>query len=206
MELWLSDDNQNWEFAQTLKRSPVPPGAPQDVTRYPLEKPMTRKYFKLVFKKPSPVPVAEVDLTESASVSPPPERNPDSGKAEEAGIVRPHISKTTNRVEMDITAKTDAYLLRLENYHKGWTATLDGNEVPILRVYPNFQMVSVPAGNHTLTFEFHSLYHHLANLFVVTGFLGGFAFLLWLGQWKWGRQTNLGAYENQPAKTGSIEV
>ena len=49
-----------------------------------------------------------------------------------------------------------------------------------LKAYPNFQMVHVPAGEHTLTFEFHSIYYSLVILNIVTGFLGGAAFLFWL--------------------------
>ena len=177
VELWLSHDNAQWTFAQNLQPAPVPAGAPQDAVQYPLEKPVTQKYFKLVFKHPSPIPVAEVDLTESAAIP--------AAPAPGAGSLLPHTSKTSNRIAMDITANTDAYLLRLENHHSGWTASLDGKEVPILRVYPNFQMVTVPKGKHTLAFEFHSLYPLLVKLFVITGFLGGFAFLLWLGNWNW---------------------
>ncbi len=75
-------------------------------------------------------------------------------------------------------------LLRLENYHHGWSASIDGKPVPIQRVYPSFQMIDIPPGKHTITFDFDSPYHYLTLLQYVSMIIGWFLFLffLWSGR------------------------
>jgi hypothetical protein len=54
--------------------------------------------------------------------------------------------------EVDATAPT-TFVAR-ESWHPRWHAYLDGHEVPIRRVTPNFPAVDVPSGRHILTFRF----------------------------------------------------
>jgi hypothetical protein len=54
--------------------------------------------------------------------------------------------------ELDVEATT-TFTVR-ESWHPRWRAFLDGREVPVRRVTPDFIAVDVPAGKHTLTLRF----------------------------------------------------
>ncbi len=66
-------------------------------------------------------------------------------------------------------------LIRLENYHHGWSATIDGEKAELHRVFPNFQMLDVPAGEHTIQFQFNSLYRYLLYLQYILMIVSWFA-------------------------------
>jgi hypothetical protein len=44
-----------------------------------------------------------------------------------------------------------------DQYYPGWTATVDGNSVPIVRADTVFRSVCVPAGDHTVRFEYRPM-------------------------------------------------
>ena len=44
--------------------------------------------------------------------------------------------------------------MRSESWHPRWHAYVDGAELPIRRVTPDFFAADVPAGHHTLSFRF----------------------------------------------------
>jgi hypothetical protein len=54
--------------------------------------------------------------------------------------------------ELDVEATT-TFTIR-ESWHPRWHAYLDGEELPIRRVTPDFPAVDVPAGKHTLEMRF----------------------------------------------------
>jgi hypothetical protein len=82
-------------------------------------------------------------------------------------------SKLT-RIGLDIDAPTDGFLVRLENFHPSWQATLDGKPTPIFRANYAFQAIPIARGRHRIHFEFQSLYaltfwlHQLA-IFLLLG-------------------------------------
>lgn len=183
IELWLSEDSHSWTLAQKLELEKSTVGTTPILLKYVLAKSITQGTFKLVFNNKHPMLLSEINLIETPSISPDSARGGPMDlpmNSRKVGVVRQNPSTNPNKVELDVSAKSDAYILRLENYHPDWLAFIDGEEVPILRVYPNFQMVFVPAGEHKITFEFQSIYYSLVILNIVTGFLGGAAFLLWL--------------------------
>ena len=49
--------------------------------------------------------------------------------------------------------RTTTFIVR-ESWHPRWHAYLDGNELPVRRVTPDFPAVDVPAGHHTLAMRF----------------------------------------------------
>ncbi len=57
-----------------------------------------------------------------------------------------------------ISAEAPAeFLLKLAvPYHSGWTATVDGGAVQVFAVNEALCGVFVPAGNHTIEFQFHA--------------------------------------------------
>ncbi len=54
--------------------------------------------------------------------------------------------------EVDATAPT-TFMAR-ESWHPRWHAYIDGNEVPVRRVTPDFLAVDAPAGSHRIAFRF----------------------------------------------------
>jgi uncharacterized membrane protein YfhO len=44
----------------------------------------------------------------------------------------------------------------LENYYPAWHASVDGTVAPVLRANHAFRAVPVPAGDHTVRFEYRS--------------------------------------------------
>ena len=65
---------------------------------------------------------------------------------------------TPNRFMAVINAPMDGFLVRRENYHKGWCAFVDGKTTSVYRANYAFQAIRVPSGRHTVVFQFKSVY------------------------------------------------
>ncbi len=63
-----------------------------------------------------------------------------------------------NRVEMTVDCRYNGFLVRLENFHRYWKASLDGLPVRIYRANYAFQAISVPHGRHKIVMKFESPY------------------------------------------------
>ena len=84
----------------------------------------------------------------------------------EDGCWRPHCrdkrgaspcaSSPMNRMTSELTRRFPApgYLLLLDTYFPGWSATVNGEPAPILRADYNFRAVSLPAGRSTVCFSY----------------------------------------------------
>ncbi|MGP0565561.1 MULTISPECIES: YfhO family protein [unclassified Nitrospina] len=173
VEVWQSENGRSWQFVQELKLEEAVPDKTHHYYTFALGQPVTQPFFKLVIDAAHISLFSSVQLAESGVKASQP-------VVEKGGTLIQSHNPGSNRVTVDLDLPSDAYLLRMENYHPGWTATVDGNAVPITRVSPNFQAVSVPAGQHTVEFEFRSLYPTLVILHIVTGLLGGAGLLWWL--------------------------
>ena len=80
--------------------------------------------------------------------------------AVETGVLmQPLPSQNPNRKELHFELDQPNYLLRMENDHPGWVATLGGKQVSIDRLDYNLQGVALPAGKYNLVFEYKSLYY-----------------------------------------------
>ncbi|MDH3734898.1 MAG: YfhO family protein, partial [Gemmatimonadota bacterium] len=66
-------------------------------------------------------------------------------------------------IELDVEARRGGLLVVSEIHHPGWRASVDGDEVPILRTNAAFRGVEVPAGTHRIRFEFHSTGYSLGR-------------------------------------------
>ena len=61
---------------------------------------------------------------------------------------------SAERVVVEVDAGSEGYLVLTDAHYPGWQATLDGQEVPILRADVLFRAVRVPAGAHTVEFRY----------------------------------------------------
>jgi hypothetical protein len=59
-----------------------------------------------------------------------------------------------DRVEVAVRARTPAYLLLADTFDPGWSATLDGQSVPVHPADVMFRAVFVPEGSHTVVFRY----------------------------------------------------
>ncbi len=59
-------------------------------------------------------------------------------------------------LEATVIAPRDGLAVILDPFYPGWTATLDGKPVPILRADFAFQAVPVPAGTHELRLTYRN--------------------------------------------------
>lgn len=59
-----------------------------------------------------------------------------------------------NAITIDVQAPLPGYLVLADTWYPGWRATLDGDEIPILRANAAFRAVLVPEGAHTVSFAY----------------------------------------------------
>ena len=83
----------------------------------------------------------------SDAISGTPATNSMAGRAE-------IVSYSPRRIEVKVNAPATGVLLLNDRYDKDWYATSDGQSVPILRCNFIMRGVQLPAGEHTVVFEF----------------------------------------------------
>ena len=76
-------------------------------------------------------------------------------------------------VELSTTTSAPALLVLRDTYYRGWRAAVDGVEVPIWRTDYLFRGVEVPAGEHTVRFEFRPLSFRIGLVISVLAWLVG---------------------------------
>lgn len=74
------------------------------------------------------------------------------------------ISYTNTRVELEADSPQGGYVVLNDIWHPWWFATLDGTDTPLLRANVIFRAVTVPAGRHTIMFEFRPVQGALKQL------------------------------------------
>jgi hypothetical protein len=63
-------------------------------------------------------------------------------------------SYAADEVRIHTSASADAWLVLSDTYYPGWTATVDGQAVPVIRGDVLFRVVAIPAGEHDVEFRF----------------------------------------------------
>jgi hypothetical protein len=64
------------------------------------------------------------------------------------------VSRGTDAYTLRVVADRPALLVVLDNHYPAWRASVDGREVPIRRANHAFRAITVPAGEHTVTFRY----------------------------------------------------
>ena len=83
------------------------------------------------------------------------------------------------RIRLFAESPDPALLVLLDRWYPGWTATVNGVEVPILRANGVFRAVEIPAGSSEVVFRFVPRSLRLGGVLSLLG-LAGFALLLML--------------------------
>lgn len=97
---------------------------------------------------------------------------------------------TVNEVEVVASSLLPAYLLLSEVFYPGWRATVDGQEVPVLRANYLFRAVALPAGEHRVRFFFAPQRWELALGLTLASSLGVVALLLGRAAMTWRRSAS----------------
>jgi uncharacterized membrane protein YfhO len=64
------------------------------------------------------------------------------------------VQKTANTVTFSLTTPEDVFLLYTDLYYPGFSATVDGISVPVLRGMGAFKAIELSAGRHIVSFRF----------------------------------------------------
>jgi hypothetical protein len=75
------------------------------------------------------------------------------GDAGDGGVVL-RAGRSTNAAEIRVDSDAARWLVIPESYSSGWTATLNGEEVPVVRVNYNQRGIRVPAGTSTIELRY----------------------------------------------------
>jgi uncharacterized membrane protein YfhO len=75
-------------------------------------------------------------------------------------------------MEVQIQSKSPAFLVTSDPYYPGWQATVDGLPVPVHRANYAIRGVFVPAGDHTVRFQFKPRSFYLGVAGSVVSLLG----------------------------------
>jgi len=82
------------------------------------------------------------------------------------------------RVVIDVDASEPACLVLSDTYYPGWEARVDGEPVEIRPANITFRCVSVPAGNHQVTFEYRPASLRIGAVCSAVGLFG--IIMLWV--------------------------
>ena len=77
------------------------------------------------------------------------------GVTSEKEVVR-FIRNEPGRMEMEATLERPGYVVISNTYYRGWKATVDGKDAPILRANRAMQAVGLPSGSHKITLTYSS--------------------------------------------------
>jgi hypothetical protein len=105
------------------------------------------------------------------------------GKKSGEGVIKYTRTESPNQVEIAVDVPSDGFLVRLENYHAGWKAIVDGRETQVYRANYAFQAIRIPKGSHEVIFSFSTAYPYLYYTYIGVVTLIWFSFnyfLHWL--------------------------
>ncbi len=121
---------------------------------------------------------AKTLVLDEAAPAPPAASGPATAASPSVEITR----YQADRVELEIDAPKAGYVQLADTDFPGWTASLDGVPVPILRSWLAFRAVAVPAGRSRLVFSYRPWQLALTlPLSALLGFLWLVGYALWRG-------------------------
>jgi hypothetical protein len=89
-----------------------------------------------------------------------------------------HLSDAS--MEIQTTSNADAFLVTSDAFYPGWQATIDGSPAPLFQTDYVFRGLHVPAGTHTVRFEFRPRTFYKGALISAASVLALCACVFWL--------------------------
>ena len=77
-----------------------------------------------------------------------------------------------DKISINTQSKTNQWLLLTDSYYPGWNAYIDGKLTKIYRANFTFRAIPVPAGNHTIIFDYQPDSFKYGLIISLTTFLG----------------------------------
>jgi hypothetical protein len=99
------------------------------------------------------------------------------------------VAYAANGVRIHTSASADAWLVLSDTYYPGWTATVDGQPVPVSRGDVLFRVVPIPAGEHEVEFRFAPASVAVGLAISVVSLLVIFGMFVLAGRGGWRRRT-----------------
>jgi hypothetical protein len=84
-----------------------------------------------------------------------------------------------NAVRVTATASGPSYLVLADAYHRGWTASVDGQAARVLVANAAFRAVAIDAGTHVVEFRFEPVSHLIGALVSAVSLLVMVVALVW---------------------------
>lgn len=91
--------------------------------------------------------------------------------------------KNPNQLDIFVTTSKKGFLVRSENFNKGWKAYVDGERTKIYRADYAFFAVPIEEGKHKISFVFQTPYQILVYLHITLIILAWFGFNLYLARY-----------------------
>ena len=98
-------------------------------------------------------------------------------------------------VEVQASLAAPGLLVLADTFYTGWHATVDGNPAPILQTNHLFRGVPVPAGRHTIRFEYRPWSFAAGAVASLAGLLAIMTLLVWTGRGRGRAREPARAYE-----------
>jgi hypothetical protein len=70
------------------------------------------------------------------------------------------VDRSNDRMHLRVASDREALLIVADNWHPGWHAVVDGEEVPVLRAYHTLRAVPIAAGSHEVEMYYHPAILH----------------------------------------------
>jgi Bacterial membrane protein YfhO len=83
------------------------------------------------------------------------------------------------RVEVDVEAKTPAYLVLADTFDPGWSAIVDGQPAPIRPAFAAFRAVLAKEGKHRIIFTYEPAGFRIGLMITIAGLVGVLICLAW---------------------------
>ena len=91
------------------------------------------------------------------------------------------VQEMNNQLVVEVQSERDGWLVVADVWYPGWRASLDGSPIEILIADTVFRSVPVPAGNHTIEFEYRPASFYLGVVLSLAAWITLF--------WVWRRQS-----------------
>ena len=100
------------------------------------------------------------------------EDNPGIDMGERDMGVAQIISYHPNNIEISVDSKSNALLFLADSFALGWKASVDGENVPILRANYTFRAIGIDKGKHNVRFWYDPWSFKLGVYFAIGGLIG----------------------------------